>query len=753
MKRLIVSIFCLFSMVDSTFASDARVATDIEFGQGTFRTRGHECFFITAQHVVEDASKIDLVTGGRKKYGAKLVREFGEEYDTAVLLVDDNDACKNSVWNKGVGLSKVLKENEQGVLKVRNDSGGLISIRVFVRENLQNYLVIEPMNPSDNIAQGYSGGTLYIDDYVAGMLLSVENGRGTVFKQSSIDRIVSLFFEEESYETDNIIKFTKYVQGDTSALAGDVVAHFEGDIKAKETDSYSLQLKRNSPILLATPKMEKGARFDLQLLTAKKKVLKQATNLGATYNEILFTPQDTGRYEIQINGKRKQGNYDIVVTQLARDKELRSSRNRVEDGERVDAFIAEGAEGEYRYRGNKNTPILLAAEKTGNGMTYQLQITDRSHKLIRQWNGLGTAYSELVFTPPKNGQYLLRFIGEKGYGSIGLSLQEIISDKKLRKQKLKLDEQRSSIMAEGAIAEYRIKLDKGTSTVFSIDKDIAAAQYNIEFLDYRYKPIKSWNNVSNDFHEFSYAPERNGNFHVRLTGTKGVSDYTLEARKFTEQEGEEKDNKIVLDEFIEGELVDNQERKFKVRMKRNSPMLIRVEARDPKLRYKLALRDPRGKKAVNYKDVGRQDMEFIFTPVYSGNYSLEFEGTSSYGEFAFLVSEITTDKALKSTDNIIKVNRTSYSGIIANGAEAVYRLHSSFDKVVKLTFEPNDTGATYDIDLNTLGGKTLDHWKGLGGSQVEKKVELPKPGVYLLKVVGTKGYGKTNVSAVSERFH
>jgi len=733
-------------------ASDARVIADGEFGQGTFRTRGHECFFVTAQHVVEKGGPIKLVTGGRKTFGAKLIQEFGDQFDTAVLIVESYDACKNSVWNKGTGIAKILDENQEGVLKVRNDSGGLISIRVFIRENLQDHLLIEAMNPSDTISQGYSGGTLYIGEYVVGMLLSEEEGFGNVIKQSSIDKIVSLFFEGDSYETDNVIKFTKYVQGDTSAMSGDVLAHFKGDIKLNETDGYALKLKKNSPVLLATPKMEKGTRFDLQIWSSKNKMLRQEKNLGATYKEMLFTPEDSDRYELKVIGTRNQGDYDLIVTQLAKDSELRSSSNRIQDGERIEPMIAAGAESEYRYRGSKNTPILLVSEKTSNGMSYELQLVDRSRKLIKQWKGLGTNHNELVFTPPRNNQYVLRFIGEKGYGRAGLAMQQIISDKELRKQTLKFGEQQSSIMAEGGVAEYKVRLDKGASVVFSLDKDKAAAQYDIEFLDTRFKPIKSWTKVANNFHEFSHAVEHSANFYIRITGAKDVSDYTLEVSNFSEQGQEEHNNKVVFDEFHEGELVDNQVRKYKARFKRNSPVIIRLEARQSDLRYRFDLRDPRGKKVKTMKDAGKQTQEFVFTPNYTGDYRLELEGTKSYGEFAFFVSELATDQNLKSTENIVKVNQGVFTGMIAEGAEAVYRLSSRFDKLIKLIFEPNEAGAVYEIELLTLAGKSIGHWKDLGRNAVEKEVDLPEPGVYLLKVIGKTGYGKTHVSAITDRF-
>lgn len=196
-----VCCFFICFLPPDSIGSDAFVSAEEEFGQGFFRTRGKECYFVTAGHVVEDATDIELTTSLRKNTEAIVLASYPS--DIAILKVNppEGEHCPESTWGDGKKLKSLLTVYKEGIIKTKLSDGSTVQTKVNIKsfDNF-GYIRVTPVNPDEKFAKGFSGSPLYIAGQAAGMLLSVKKGVGKVFRQDALNNTLALFFESDGDE-------------------------------------------------------------------------------------------------------------------------------------------------------------------------------------------------------------------------------------------------------------------------------------------------------------------------------------------------------------------------------------------------------------------------------------------------------------------------------------------------------------------------------------------------------------------------
>ncbi len=139
-KNDLINLFWLYAFLvglhvatPTSQASDAFVSADGEFGQGYFRKRGSECFFVTPAHVVEDAGEIFLTTESRKEIGADLFTIFPGDIAVLKANLKVGESCPRSTWGDGRKLPSLLDIFEIGFIVTRLEDGSTLKTEVKIQ--------------------------------------------------------------------------------------------------------------------------------------------------------------------------------------------------------------------------------------------------------------------------------------------------------------------------------------------------------------------------------------------------------------------------------------------------------------------------------------------------------------------------------------------------------------------------------------------------------------------------------------------
>ena len=423
-KSIAVLIYMILFSAEA-LGSDAYVYAEEEFGQGFFRARGTECFFITAGHVVEDATEIELVTSGRNRYEATVITTYPD--DLAILRVEipKNTTCPKSSWDSGKKLKTLLSMEQEGIVKTRLDDGSILQTTVSIKTfDAFRFIRITPKNPNDQFLKGFSGSPLFIAGKLAGMLQSVSNGVGNVFRQDALNNTVSLFFGAEEINkktlqipSEMLDVTSKFVNEKTSLPP----ISFKGSITEEQSVEHQFKGTANSPLLITNEKTSGGFSYYLEILKGKK-VVYGAGHGSSKKTEHIFTPKKDGTYIIKLSGKGYHGEYNLIMEQITTNAELTGKANVIAVGETIEGKLANGAIAEYRFIGTANSPLLITNEKTSGGFSYYLEIL-KGKKVVYGAGHGSSKKTEHIFTPKKDGTYIIKLSGKGYHGEYNLIME------------------------------------------------------------------------------------------------------------------------------------------------------------------------------------------------------------------------------------------------------------------------------------------------------------------------------------------
>ncbi|MEZ5320100.1 MAG: pentapeptide repeat-containing protein [Vicinamibacterales bacterium] len=171
-----------------------------ENGQGILRARGRECFVITPQHVVgETAAAVGIVAERQARATSQLVRLLPG--DLAILRVDDATGLSCDEWLPLDNFAGMLRTQTSGTLIMREADGSRTLLPVVFASTDDESIFVRPARPQDEIAKTMSGAALLVNGALAGVLLSVEAGVGTVYQLDDVMRVSAGYFEPDGAES------------------------------------------------------------------------------------------------------------------------------------------------------------------------------------------------------------------------------------------------------------------------------------------------------------------------------------------------------------------------------------------------------------------------------------------------------------------------------------------------------------------------------------------------------------------------
>ena len=304
------------------------------------------------------------------------------------------------------------------------------------------------------------------------MLLFVKNDIGNVIRQDALTNTLSLFFGDTTQVGKQgaiPLDREKIAQPSSQEKMSSSEQGFSGVIVQSAAAEHQIKLEGNSPIRLSFSATEGQGRYTVELLDTTRRVLYRGTFKRYNANETVtvpFTAPKTDTYSLHISGIEGELKYSIKTAAITSDAQLRGVGNVIHvGGNAVTGILAQGAVAAYRIKLEANSPIRLVSAATGEQGKYKIEILDSTGKIVYQAPSKSYSGSEtatIPFTALKNDTYTLHLIGTDGEGKYAVKILPIALDAQLRGEANVLQiggVAVEGVIAQGAVAEYRIKLE------------------------------------------------------------------------------------------------------------------------------------------------------------------------------------------------------------------------------------------------------------------------------------------------------
>lgn len=201
-KRLLFAlIFFAAAFSAATYAAPVHisVATPMgtqEYGAGISVGKGAKCFIVAPLHVVEIAQTI-TITDRRGNSALATHFQAPDGVDAILLKVEDNHSlvCPED-WDDGIAAEDAMYDAEFLVSK-KVKAGGMDQRRFFPGSVTSTTIAVQPYGAgkADRLMEGDSGSSLYAQNMLLGMIVSVDTstGEGLAIKQSQLHALFSNF--------------------------------------------------------------------------------------------------------------------------------------------------------------------------------------------------------------------------------------------------------------------------------------------------------------------------------------------------------------------------------------------------------------------------------------------------------------------------------------------------------------------------------------------------------------------------------
>ena len=326
-----------------------------------------------------------------------------------------------------------------------------------------------------------------------------------------------------------------------------------------------------------------------------------------------------------------------------------SSQDKVPSTEQeFSGVIVQSAAAEHHIKLEANSPIRLIFSATEGRGKYNIELLDSNRRIVYRdafkWYS-GTEIVTAPFTAPKSDTYSLHITGTEGEVKYTVKIQPIALDTQLRSDANVIHvggNAVAGVIAKGAIAAYRIKLEANSPIrlIFSATGD--QGQYKVEILDSTGKtvyqaPSKRYSGTETATVPFTAL--KNDTYSLHVVVTEGEGKYalkTLAIASDAQLRGEA--NVVQVDGVaVEGVIAQGALAEYRLKLEANTPIrLIFTATGDPE-QYNVELLDATGK--IVYRDPynrlsGKETATLPLNVSKSDTYSLRIIGTEGEGRYS-----------------------------------------------------------------------------------------------------------------------
>ncbi|GHF94879.1 S1C family serine protease [Thalassotalea marina] len=328
--------------------------------------------------------------------------------------------------------------------------------------------------------------------------------------------------------------------------------------------------------------------------------------------------------------------------------------------EKIEGKLAQGQTIEFKFFGEKNSPIEFIKVPSEESVLFRVEIIDGNGITQFKKNGRssGTSFSgkqeSYAFTPKKSGTFTFKVIGRKGNGSFGFRMNLIAHDSELSGEGnvIELGDEFSGRLAKGSIAKYKFYGEKNSPIEFIKVPSDESVSYRVEIIDsngitqFKKNGRSSGTSFSGKQESYAFTPKKSGTFTFKVIGRKGNGSFGFRMNLIahdSELSGE--GNVIELGDEFSGRLAKGSIAKYKFYGEKNSPIEFIKVPSDESVSYRVEIIDGNG--ITQFKKNGRssgtsysdKQESYAFTPKKSGTFTFKVTGRKGNGSFAFLMND------------------------------------------------------------------------------------------------------------------
>ncbi len=187
-------------------------------------------------------------------------------------------------------------------------------------------------------------------------------------------------------------------------------------------DSYFVTGLANNTIVVQT-KCQDHLSYQVKIYNSIGEKVEESSILGPSeqYYNMPFTPQDSGRYEIRVLGYGGFGPYDVRYYVLSK-----PVYEAIEFGTIKSSKVGQNGYHEYQFKGIRNKSLRIKT-MCSQGLSYFVQVFNASGEQVSNNSsiyGNTERYNDELFTPQKDGDYVVRIVGYRHFGEYKLLLED-----------------------------------------------------------------------------------------------------------------------------------------------------------------------------------------------------------------------------------------------------------------------------------------------------------------------------------------
>ncbi|MDO6613734.1 hypothetical protein Q4601_19795 [Shewanella sp. 1_MG-2023] len=545
--RYIVFIFlCGFY---NASASDVYIETHTGEGQGILRTIGGECFVYTPAHVVKKSSDFLVSTRLEKRINSQLITTYPQDLALLKLPSQNTKTCLESSWiDEGNRVNTILEVIDKGELNFRQSNGRVISYDIdIIQKELHSTFKIKINHPTKTITKGMSGSIINVGNYPIGMLLSVNEGVGTVLRMdtmadlsSSVIRTYATdkeLIELGVYEKRSSISVNKS-QTDTSVKKMKPISSIsskqviKGNAFKGSSESFKILALGNTAYRLTSLKQSDDVLVRLEFQNPAGKKLASSGRIRTDKpTQWEFGTVEDGEHHLVVSGSRGSGNFEIQLEVIATPEQLISESNVLGHGDTVHGMISSGTFAVYEILSRGNTAYRLTSLKQSDDVLVSLEFQNPAGKKLASSGRIRTDKpTQWEFGTVEDGEHHLVVSGSRGSGNFEMQLEVIATPEQLISESNVLGhgDTVQGMISSGTFAVYKILSRGNTAYRLTSLKQSDDVLVRLEFQNPAGKKLASSGRIRTDKPtQWEFSTVKDGEHHLVVSGSRGSGNYEL----------------------------------------------------------------------------------------------------------------------------------------------------------------------------------------------------------------------------------
>lgn len=292
---------------------------------------------------------------------------------------------------------------------------------------------------------------------------------------------------------------------------------------------------------------------------------------------------------------------------------------------------------------------------------------------------------------------------------------------------------------------FTIQLEENSPVLFENIKTDKYVRFQVQVLDAANLPVYTFQLDSNRGAFVPFTPKSTAVYTIKLKGLKKEGKASIKVNQWTlNSDLKSPTNVVAVGNTVTNKLAPGAVSSHKVKLYKNSPILLKNIATSGNLRYRLKISDKNGSQIFSKQYDSNRNETVSFTPPISDVFSISMHGAKGYGEANVSLTQWALDSELTG-----EANATSIGSVISN------KLAPQTISSHKIKLYDNSPIQLHNIQQASYIRYYLKVYDELGAEVFSQQFDsnregfvafTPKgTGIYNISMQGSKGYSLAKV--------